>query len=279
MRWSTSWPDPGTTVLLVEDLHWVDDATIDVLAYLARRLDRLPAVLVLTYRDDSVPARAPGAPAAGRARRLPGAPAGAGPAVGGGGRRSGRRVRLGPGRAARADRGQPLLRHRGARRARGRASRPRWPMPCWRGLRRLGARCRDAVEQLSVVPTLVDFELAETLLGDGLDALAEAEERGHPRGADGRAGVPSRAGPPRRRAEPAAAASSRAAPRPWSRPCCAQPAPDLARLVHHADAGRRRGHREPASRRAPRGRRPPPGRTGRRWRTSPRRCGTRDRPR
>ena len=62
-----SWPAPN--VLLVEDLHWVDDATVDVLAYLARRLEGLPAVLVLTYRDDSVPAEHP-------ARRLLGALAG-----------------------------------------------------------------------------------------------------------------------------------------------------------------------------------------------------------
>ena len=34
-------------------------------------------------------------------------------------------------------------------------------------LRRLSARCRAAVEQLSVVPTPVDFELAEALLGTG----------------------------------------------------------------------------------------------------------------
>ena len=45
-------------------------------------------------------------------------------------------------------------------------------------LRRLSARCLDAVEQLSVVPTPVDFELAEALLGDRLDALAEAEDTG-----------------------------------------------------------------------------------------------------
>lgn len=50
---------PELAVLLVEDLHWADDATLDVLGYLARRLDELPAVLVLTYRDDSVPAGHP----------------------------------------------------------------------------------------------------------------------------------------------------------------------------------------------------------------------------
>jgi hypothetical protein len=42
-------------VLIVEDLHWADDATLDVLGYLARRIDDLPALLVFTYRDAEVP--------------------------------------------------------------------------------------------------------------------------------------------------------------------------------------------------------------------------------
>ena len=42
------------TVLVVEDVHWADEATLDVLRYLARRIEDLPAVLVLTYRDDEL---------------------------------------------------------------------------------------------------------------------------------------------------------------------------------------------------------------------------------
>lgn len=44
-------PD-GPTVLVVEDVHWADDATLDVLRFLARRIGEMPAVMVLTYRDD-----------------------------------------------------------------------------------------------------------------------------------------------------------------------------------------------------------------------------------
>jgi DNA-binding CsgD family transcriptional regulator/tetratricopeptide (TPR) repeat protein len=44
----------GPTVLVVEDAHWADEATLDVLRYLGRRVDALPAVLVVTYRDDEV---------------------------------------------------------------------------------------------------------------------------------------------------------------------------------------------------------------------------------
>jgi DNA-binding CsgD family transcriptional regulator/tetratricopeptide (TPR) repeat protein/energy-coupling factor transporter ATP-binding protein EcfA2 len=42
------------TVLVVEDVHWADEATLDVLCYLVRRVAGLPAVLVLTYRDDEI---------------------------------------------------------------------------------------------------------------------------------------------------------------------------------------------------------------------------------
>src|ERR1700744_1182017 len=41
-------------VLVIEDVHWADDATLDALRYLARRIAALPAVLVLTYRDDEL---------------------------------------------------------------------------------------------------------------------------------------------------------------------------------------------------------------------------------
>ncbi|MFD4422293.1 ATP-binding protein [Agromyces sp. NPDC058484] len=44
---------PGT-VLVVEDVHWSDEATLDALRFVARRIDTLPAVLVLTYRDDEL---------------------------------------------------------------------------------------------------------------------------------------------------------------------------------------------------------------------------------
>jgi len=65
------------TVLVVEDVHWADEATLDVLRYLARRIAELPAVLILTYRDDELTREHPlqqllgQASASGRARRLP----------------------------------------------------------------------------------------------------------------------------------------------------------------------------------------------------------------
>ncbi|MDF2978301.1 MAG: LuxR family transcriptional regulator [Actinomycetospora sp.] len=46
---------PGRpTVLVVEDVHWADEATLDAIRWVGRRVDGLPAVVVLTYRDGEV---------------------------------------------------------------------------------------------------------------------------------------------------------------------------------------------------------------------------------
>src|ERR687898_486394 len=46
---------PPATVLVVEDVHWVDDASLDVLRHVARRIADIPGVLVLmTFRADEV---------------------------------------------------------------------------------------------------------------------------------------------------------------------------------------------------------------------------------
>jgi DNA-binding CsgD family transcriptional regulator/tetratricopeptide (TPR) repeat protein len=41
-------------VVVVEDVHWADEATLDWLAFLGRRIDRLSALLFVTYRNDEV---------------------------------------------------------------------------------------------------------------------------------------------------------------------------------------------------------------------------------
>src|SRR5215470_5228122 len=45
---------PSPAVLVVEDIHWADSATLDVLRYLGTRVQGLPAVLLMTYRDDAL---------------------------------------------------------------------------------------------------------------------------------------------------------------------------------------------------------------------------------
>ena len=42
----------GPVVLVIEDLHWADMSTLDLVRFLARRVDALPVLVVLTYRDD-----------------------------------------------------------------------------------------------------------------------------------------------------------------------------------------------------------------------------------
>ncbi|MPY34766.1 AAA family ATPase [Streptomyces adustus] len=42
------------SLLVIEDVHWADEATTDLLRYLARRLPDLPALIVATYRDDEI---------------------------------------------------------------------------------------------------------------------------------------------------------------------------------------------------------------------------------
>ncbi|MCA2218444.1 ATP-binding protein [Jidongwangia harbinensis] len=41
-------------VVVLEDLHWADEATLDMVAFLGRRLALCRALLLLTYRDDEV---------------------------------------------------------------------------------------------------------------------------------------------------------------------------------------------------------------------------------
>ena len=45
---------PHLTVLLVEDVHWADDATLDLLRFVARRVRHLRCLVILTFRDDAV---------------------------------------------------------------------------------------------------------------------------------------------------------------------------------------------------------------------------------
>ena len=41
-------------VVMVDDAHWADDASVDVIRYLGRRIERLPALLVVAYRDEEL---------------------------------------------------------------------------------------------------------------------------------------------------------------------------------------------------------------------------------
>jgi DNA-binding CsgD family transcriptional regulator len=68
---------PGIVVL--EDLHWADEATLDVLRLLSRRIESVPALVLATYRDDELDREHPlrivlGELPSGSARRMALAP-------------------------------------------------------------------------------------------------------------------------------------------------------------------------------------------------------------
>jgi DNA-binding CsgD family transcriptional regulator/tetratricopeptide (TPR) repeat protein len=47
------------TVIVIEDVHWADEATLDLLSYLGRRIQHLRVLLPVTYRDDALAADDP----------------------------------------------------------------------------------------------------------------------------------------------------------------------------------------------------------------------------
>ena len=165
------------TVLVVEDVHWADEATLDLLRYLVRRVADLSAVLLLTYRDDEVDGGHPlrrllaGAAGSPSVRRLP---------LQALSRAAVRDLSVGTG----ADpdlvfsltAGNPFLVHEVLSSPGG--------VPAsvvdlvLARLHRLDPTTRDAVERLSVVTSTVDRDLVDALVPGGLVTLASAEEQG-----------------------------------------------------------------------------------------------------
>lgn len=166
------------TVLVVEDAQWADEATLDALRFLARRIDDLPAVLVLTYRDeldrdhplsrllgdlghgDRVDRIAP--------RRL--SPAAVAELTAGSGLDVERVVAL--------TEGNPYFVSEVVASA-DEARVPPTVVDAVTGrLRRLDAATQERVEQLAVVPSAVDPDLLARLVPGGAGALRAAEEGG-----------------------------------------------------------------------------------------------------
>jgi DNA-binding CsgD family transcriptional regulator len=42
------------TLIVFEDIHWADEATLDFIKFFARRITLLPCLFILTYRDDEI---------------------------------------------------------------------------------------------------------------------------------------------------------------------------------------------------------------------------------
>jgi DNA-binding CsgD family transcriptional regulator/tetratricopeptide (TPR) repeat protein len=228
---------PPVTVLVVEDLQWVDDATLDVLQHLARRVSSMTAVLVLTLRVDEVDPTHPlrallGELGASRAHRIQLRPLSP-DAV-----RELTSTRAVPGASWDAAQlhaltgGNPFFVSETLAAPPGTVPRTVSDAVIARSSQ-LTPAAREALEQLAVVPAVVEFELAESLLGGGLGLLEEAERFGmlqvRPDGLAFRHELARRAVEARlplirrRRLNQAVVAS-----------LLAQPQPDLDRVVHHA---------------------------------------------
>ena len=128
--------------LVVEDAHWADEATLDLVRHLARRIHGCRALVMVSYRPEDAAAGRRAAAPAGRHRLRDRDPADRpAPLTAGGGRRPGRRAARGTradADAQRAHRGhgrQRLLRHRGALGRHRPACRRPCATPCWRGSR------------------------------------------------------------------------------------------------------------------------------------------------
>lgn len=44
----------GPTLMVIEDVHWADESTLDLITFIGRRIDRLPVLLAITFRDDEI---------------------------------------------------------------------------------------------------------------------------------------------------------------------------------------------------------------------------------
>ncbi|MBV9879041.1 MAG: AAA family ATPase [Gemmatirosa sp.] len=229
-----------TTALVVEDAHWADEATLDLLKFLGRRIGRTRAMIAVTYRSDEVgaahPLRAvlgdlppatvrrvtprplsPDAVAA-LARHAGRAGAAAGLHAVTGGNAFYVTEALAAGVGAGDDDIPPTVRDAVLAR-----------------VGRLSAGARAIVELASVVPAGIEPWLVDRVLAPSAAAVAECRTIGMARRADGalafrhelaRRSVEDTLDPARRRALHAACLDALVAHAPWA---------STARLAHHAD--------------------------------------------
>jgi DNA-binding CsgD family transcriptional regulator/tetratricopeptide (TPR) repeat protein len=182
LRMELTWPE-HPTVLVIEDVHWADDATLDALRYLIRRIADLPAVLVLTYRDDELDREHPlhgllgQASRSDRVRHLPLR------------RLSQQAVRqLSAGSSVDAHdlfaltSGNPFFVYELLASAQGERVPPTIADAVLARVRGLDPSTQDVLEQLAVVPSALERWLVDVLVPGtgpaGVAALAAAEERG-----------------------------------------------------------------------------------------------------
>jgi DNA-binding CsgD family transcriptional regulator/tetratricopeptide (TPR) repeat protein len=178
LRAELEWPE-HPTVLVVEDVHWADEATLDVLRFLVRRIGQLPVVLVLTYRDEELTRDHPMqqllglASGARRVRRLrlarlsPGAV-----------RHLGAETGMDPEQVYAVTAGNPFFVAEVLASGDADGVPPTISEAVTARLRGLDGRTRDAVEQLAVIPSTVERWLVDAVVPGGFASLAAAERHG-----------------------------------------------------------------------------------------------------
>lgn len=182
LRAELDWPE-HPAVLVIEDVHWADEATLDALRYLIRRIARLPAVLVLTYRDDELGRDHPLHGVLGQAsrsdqvRRLPLRRLSA-EAV----RRLSAGSAVNPADLFALTSGNPFFVQELLASAQGNKVPPSIADAVLARVRQLDPATQDVLEQLAVVPAALDRWLVDALVPrivpDATAALAAAEQYG-----------------------------------------------------------------------------------------------------
>ncbi|MEX0427082.1 AAA family ATPase [Nocardioides sp. DS6] len=178
----------AATMLVLEDVHWADEGTLDTLRFLARRITTLPVALVLTYRDDELVRDHPlgtllgDLAQAGPVLRLPLrrlSPEAVAVAVADARHADGDADRsVDPAAVYALTDGNPYFVSEIVASARGAEVPPTVVDAVLGRLRRLEPAAQDLLEQLAVVPGAVERELADALVPGSWGRLRTAEERG-----------------------------------------------------------------------------------------------------
>ena len=158
----------GTSIVVLEDLHWADEATLDFVQLLGRRVAGMPALVIATYRDDELARDHPLRVVLGQLTAR--APDARRAAVGGRGGAAGHVTRRRRHGAPRSHRGQSVLRDRGtrARRCQHARERPR----CRGRARGAPARARPRLlEAVAIARPRAEIELLERIAPDELPEL------------------------------------------------------------------------------------------------------------
>jgi DNA-binding CsgD family transcriptional regulator len=164
------------TVMIIEDVHWADDATLDVIKFVGRRIDLTHGLLVLTHRDGEVHGDHPlrvalGDLPYGVVERIPLEPL----------TPAGVTMLAGEGADSQAlwevTRGNPFFVSEVVRTAGDSVPFSIRDAVSAR-VHRLSDGARALVELTSVSPSRISMKVAEDVLGDVADAIAECEEAG-----------------------------------------------------------------------------------------------------